>query len=270
MSLSSTIRSLLACFALAVLPIAFACTPGAGEGEGEGEGETGPLAIADVNFWAYQIQRIIIPESQTALVNSSYDMVVIEPTRTEFNYIYSGGPTDVGSPIVEAQDPDPEVDAVRPCVLFSWVPGAPLGDGAGDFGYRLLGRMCASLQQHGRTFKPPDMDRMRHWDRIFYYDKELDPIIIEDTRYDHLFSRGRRNTIARAGEIATDVLDETWKSGDPHVVHGDLHEWNAHVVASRLYAFDFEDVMIATPAQDVSVCLYSSRASSRAWSCISR
>jgi len=173
-------------------------------------------------------------------------------------------PTGYGGLIVEAQDPDPEVDAVRPCVLFSWVPGTPLGDGAGDFGYRLLGRMCASLQQHGRTFKPADMDQMRQWDRIFYYDKELDPIIIEDTRYDHLFSRGRRNTIAQAGEIATHVLEETWKSGDPHVVHGDLHEWNAHVVASRLYVFDFEDVMIATPAQDVSVCLYSSRATARA------
>jgi Ser/Thr protein kinase RdoA (MazF antagonist) len=30
-----------------------------------------------------------------------------------------------------------------------------------------------------------------------------------------------------------------------------------------MYAFDFEDVMIATPAQDVSVCLYSSRAAPR-------
>jgi Ser/Thr protein kinase RdoA (MazF antagonist) len=46
-------------------------------------------------------------------------------------------------------------------------------------------------------------------------------------------------------------------------VHGDLHEWNVHLVRSRLFAFDFEDVMIATPGQDVSVCLYSSRASAR-------
>jgi Ser/Thr protein kinase RdoA (MazF antagonist) len=46
-------------------------------------------------------------------------------------------------------------------------------------------------------------------------------------------------------------------------VHGDLHEWNVHLSRSRLHAFDFEDVMIATPGQDVSVCLYSSRANAR-------
>ncbi|HEX6286744.1 MAG TPA: phosphotransferase, partial [Acidimicrobiia bacterium] len=45
----------------------------------------------------------------------------------------------------------------------------------------------------------------------------------------------------------------------PQVVHGDLHEWNVHMASSRLYAFDFEDVMLALPAQDVSICLYSSR-----------
>jgi Ser/Thr protein kinase RdoA (MazF antagonist) len=43
------------------------------------------------------------------------------------------------------------------------------------------------------------------------------------------------------------------------VVHGDLHEWNVHLTGTRLYAFDFEDVMFALPAQDVAICLYASR-----------
>ncbi|HIE21697.1 MAG TPA: hypothetical protein EYP73_03745 [Acidimicrobiia bacterium] len=65
--------------------------------------------------------------------------------------------------------------------------------------------------------------------------------------------------IARATDLAMDVILRSWAGGDTQVVHGDLHEWNVHVVGSRLFAFDFEDVMLALPAQDVSISLYSSR-----------
>jgi Ser/Thr protein kinase RdoA (MazF antagonist) len=193
-----------------------------------------------------------------AALQRDTDLEVVHPKKTGY-----------GGLIVEAPDPDPESDALRPCVLFSWVPGVPLGDGAGDFGYRLLGRMCASLQKHGRSFTPPGVESMRRWDQVFYYEPDLAPVIIEDSRFDHVFSAGVRRTISDASDLSGEVLKETWSSGDPQVVHGDLHEWNAHVVGTRLYAFDFEDVMLATPAQDVSVCLYSSRAGSRAGSVIS-
>lgn len=169
--------------------------------------------------------------------------------------------TTLGTLIVDAKEP--EAAKTRPCVLFSWVPGAPLADGAGSFGYRLLGRMCASLQQHGRGWQPSKPEGMRRWDRVFYYDETHDPVIVHDSRFDHLFDIYRRKTMDQAAEISEKVIKEEWSSGFPHVVHGDLHEWNVHLSRSRLHAFDFEDVMIATPAQDVSVCLYSSRTSPR-------
>jgi Ser/Thr protein kinase RdoA (MazF antagonist) len=207
------------------------------------------------------VLRVGRPESNTrknidygvawlSALNRDSDLEVVSPIRTEF-----------GSLVVDAREPDS--DTRRPCVLFSWVPGAPLGDGAGSFGYRLLGRVSASLQEHGRTWQIPNPDGMRRWDRVFYYDSVDDPVIVESPRYDHLFDSFRRNTISRATELSEQVIKDAWANNFPHVVHGDLHEWNVHLVQSRLYAFDFEDVMIATPAQDVSVCLYSSRASDR-------
>jgi Ser/Thr protein kinase RdoA (MazF antagonist) len=185
-----------------------------------------------------------------AALNRDTDLEIVAPI-----------PTGYGTFIVQAKDPDSA--KTRPCVLFSWVPGAPLAEGAGSFGYRLLGRVSASLQQHGRTWQPPNPDGMRRWDRVFYYDSDLDPVIFEDSRFDHLFDSYRRKTMIRAAELSEAVIKDAWSNGFPHVVHGDLHEWNVHLVRSRLFAFDFEDVMIATPGQDVSVCLYSSRASAR-------
>jgi len=183
-------------------------------------------------------------------LNRDTDLEIVTPIKTGY-----------GTLVVDAAEPDS--DKTRPCVLFSWIPGAPLADGAGSFGYRLLGRISASLQEHGRTWQVPNPDGMRRWDRIFYYDPELDPVIIDSPRFDHLFDSYRRRTISKASELSERIIKDAWASGFPHVVHGDLHEWNVHLIRSRLHAFDFEDVMIATPGQDVSVCLYSSRASDR-------
>lgn len=183
-----------------------------------------------------------------AALNRDTDLDVVSPI-----------PTGYGALVVEARDE--ESGQALPCVLFSWVPGEPLGDGAGSFGYRMLGRMCAALQEHGRGWQPPKPEGMRRWNRVFYY--EDDPIVIDDHRLDHLFGWGRRRLVECAVELAEKVIESAWATEYPQVVHGDLHEWNVHLVRSRLIAFDFEDMMIATPSQDLSISLYSSRTSPR-------
>ncbi|MEA1901923.1 MAG: phosphotransferase [Actinomycetota bacterium] len=179
-------------------------------------------------------------------LHSEADLDIVAPIRTA-----GGG--------LVAEDVDPETGEVRPCVLFTWVPGVPLGEGSGTFGYRLLGQMSASLQKHGKTWRPPVGAVMRRWNRIFYYDKATDPVIIDDPLFGHLFDIPRRATISKASQVAQSVIDESWSYERAQVVHGDLHEWNVHKVGSRLHAFDFEDVMIALPEQDAAVCLFSTR-----------
>jgi Ser/Thr protein kinase RdoA (MazF antagonist) len=179
-------------------------------------------------------------------LNRDTDLDVVRPIRT------AGG-----SLIVD--EFDPLIGKERPCVLFTWVPGAPLGNKAGPFGYRMLGQLAASLQAHGRLWRPERPEGMRRWDRVFYYGVEFDPVIIASPQFGHLFDSRRRKTISRAGQLAEEVIHDSWERGRPQVVHGDLHEWNVHVIASRIHAFDFEDVMVALPAQDVSISLYHSR-----------
>jgi Ser/Thr protein kinase RdoA (MazF antagonist) len=154
---------------------------------------------------------------------------------------------------------DSQIDKERSCVLFSWIPGQPMGSGSGPFAYRLLGQMCASLQVHGRDWTPPPAAELRTWDRVFYYQEDLGPVIIENPLYSHLFDTARVTTIRKATALAETVIAESYDADAPHLVHGDLHEWNVHMAGSRLYAFDFEDVMYALPSQDISICLYSSR-----------
>jgi cysteinyl-tRNA synthetase, unknown class len=46
----------------------------------------GPLRLGDVRFWAYQIDDMSVPGSVRKLVNSRYDMLVLEPWRTIKGY----------------------------------------------------------------------------------------------------------------------------------------------------------------------------------------
>lgn len=47
--------------------------------------ETGPLALSDVRFWGYQIQSVSDAGAVDALADSHYDMLVLEPTRTDWS-----------------------------------------------------------------------------------------------------------------------------------------------------------------------------------------
>ena len=44
-----------------------------------------PMAIGDVAYWAYQIQDLGAPGAVDVLVKSHYDMLVVEPTRTDWS-----------------------------------------------------------------------------------------------------------------------------------------------------------------------------------------
>jgi Ser/Thr protein kinase RdoA (MazF antagonist) len=166
-------------------------------------------------------------------------------------------PTAGGALIVDEFDDG--IGKERSCVLFSWIPGQPMAGGSGSFAYRLLGEMCASLQAHGRTWSPPETAQLRRWDEVFYYHQDFDPVIIDNPLFGHLFDIPRRTAIRKAIELAQGVIADSYADASPQVVHGDLHEWNVHMAASRLYAFDFEDLMLALPSQDAAICLYSSR-----------
>jgi cysteinyl-tRNA synthetase len=44
-----------------------------------------PIPLSQVQYWAYQIQKINEPGVENALAGSNYDMLVLEPTRTDWS-----------------------------------------------------------------------------------------------------------------------------------------------------------------------------------------
>ena len=92
------ILTMCAFLTLACPPAGDDGTEGEGEGEGEGGSEPQPYALNEIKFWGYQIGEIdnVAGDAVDKLVASKYDMLVIEPTRTDWDLQTDG--TFNGSP----------------------------------------------------------------------------------------------------------------------------------------------------------------------------
>lgn len=215
------------------------------------------LFRADLTDGRRLVLRISQPKSNTR-TNIELEVAwLTQLLRDDRLLVVSPVPTPTGRLVVDL-DAD---DGRRSCVVFTWVPGEPMGDGAGTSGYRAMGRLSALLHTHG-DWRPREPELLRRWDRTFYYPPALDPVVLDEPRYDHLFEGGIRSAMKQAADLADPFIARRWEAGTPQVVHGDLHEWNVHIYMGRAWAIDFEDVMLALPAQDIATSLYGVRSRS--------
>ena len=163
-------------------------------------------------------------------------------------------PARDGGPFVYAGAPG--VPAERRCVLFEWIPGKPLADGASPERFHQLGVLSAQLRLHGARFKPKH--RPMAWDRVFYWNEEFDPVVYDRPEHAHHFTGRRMGVMEEALEVAGQAFHRLDQDA-LQVLHGDLHPWNVHVKGRRMIALDFEDVMWAHPVQDVAITLFYGR-----------
>ena len=61
----------------------------------------GPLPLAEVTFWAYQIQGLAAAGAVDALASARYDMVVVDPTETDWGG--EGNPGDFDATAMAAK-----------------------------------------------------------------------------------------------------------------------------------------------------------------------
>jgi Ser/Thr protein kinase RdoA (MazF antagonist) len=149
------------------------------------------------------------------------------------------------------------VPGPRDCVLFSWVPGRPIGDDATTSDYHALGVLAARLHDHAEGWQMPADLHPLVWDRVFYYPTE--PVVLYEDRYAEHLTPDRRQVVEAVEQRAAAELARLHRERAPIIVHGDLHPWNVHSHRGRLVVFDFEDLMVAAPVQDIAITLFYNR-----------
>ena len=145
-----------------------------------------------------------------------------------------------------------EADGVpgpRNVVVFAWLPGRVLGDQKSSITVAAMGELSARLHRAAVGFVPPRQEALPRHDRAFPFREDV--VVFDDS----LVSPQQLVTFRGAQTVIEAALAELGAAGF-QIVHGDLHPWNVMVSRSGLAAFDFEDLMVAHPVQDVATSLY--------------
>jgi Ser/Thr protein kinase RdoA (MazF antagonist) len=148
----------------------------------------------------------------------------------------------------------PGVPEPRHCVVFSWLAGLDLGDRLTPKNVERFGAFAAKLHGHGASFTPPDNSTLRAADRVFHFDE---PVVLFDDAYAAILPASRRAFFQTVVNRIQDAIDRLKASGEPmRVVHGDLHRWNVKISRGQIAAFDFEEMLLGWPVQDIGTTLH--------------
>ncbi len=237
-----------------------------------------PLALAALESYDIDVDRVELVRNDLngifrvrASDGASYMLRVCLPNHHELATIQSEALW------LEALASDPDISAPRPiparrgaaivtasalgvpeprhCMLFSWLPGRDLQRVASTEHFEKLGRLMARLHRHSRHWQPPESFRVRALDRLYPFG---DPQGLIGPAHQDYFEPETRELIERMERAIQTELLRLYTSGQPQVVHGDLHWGNVKVYRGKLQPLDFEDLALAFPIQDIAISLFYS------------
>jgi Ser/Thr protein kinase RdoA (MazF antagonist) len=153
-----------------------------------------------------------------------------------------------GSLFVRAEDEDGT--GLRRVAIFTWVPGAPLGDEPDPVLVSAFGEATARLHEHGRTFG--SVEGLRTWDSPLIHgersllDPNADVIEPPDRRVFELAATAARAEIARlAGDDRTASDPARGSASRQRLRRGD-----------DVWILDFDDCLLGWPVQDLGVTMW--------------
>ena len=121
--------------------------------------------------------------------------------------------------------------------------------------YRCLGKCSGILHEVSPSFTPGrDFDILTN-DQVFYWDQET-ILTLADPQ---LLPHNRQNLFKRAARSVQNAISKLWDTGEPMVVHNDLHPCNVKVYRGGLSLYDFEDITWGFPEQDIGTAMYHVR-----------
>ena len=145
------------------------------------------------------------------------------------------------------------------CVVFDWIRGRDLATRWTTPNIERYGRLAARLHVGGSRFEPTPGFRIRTATTVFpHCDPEFEdpePLVLFDRVPEGLLPGERKEFFRRVHELAQSAITRLFETRGPLPIHNDLHPWNVMVSRGRIYAIDFENMLMGHPVQDVGTTL---------------
>jgi Ser/Thr protein kinase RdoA (MazF antagonist) len=148
----------------------------------------------------------------------------------------------------------PGVPEPRQCMLCTWVPGVSLGSRVIPANVAKQGELMAQMHTYAATYTLPADFAVKVYDRLYPYNE---PWVLGDPAYLAPLEAAEHDRVQRTIPLVEAALARLSASGQPmQLLHGDLHQWNVLISRNKVYAIDFDDLMLGHPVQDIGISLF--------------
>lgn len=148
----------------------------------------------------------------------------------------------------------PGVPEVRQGMVCVWVPGGPLGGQCSLPNVEKQAALMAHMHACAAAYTLPADFQVKVYDRLYPYPE---PWVLPDPAYVAVLDDDVRAQVAEAIPLVQAALDGLRDSGRARqLLHGDLHQWNVMLAGERVYAIDFDDLLLGYPVQDIGITLF--------------
>ncbi len=148
----------------------------------------------------------------------------------------------------------PGVPEPRQGMICTWVPGVSLGHRLTPTNVAKQGELMAQMHAYAASYTLPENFAVKVYDRVYPY---TEPWILGDPAYLAPLAEAERERVRHTIPLVEAALARLSASGRRmHLLHGDLHQWNVLICRNRVYAIDFDDLLLGHPVQDIGIALF--------------
>jgi len=141
----------------------------------------------------------------------------------------------------------------RRAVLMSWLPGRLLAEQLSPQNFVKFGVLAARLHEHAAQWSIPSDLKIRVRNGL-YVRGEADEL---HERNRELFPEKSYAIFERVRDHVQQAYARLYRDGQGvRIIHADLHQENIKVFRGALHPFDFEDVILGYPVQDIAQTFY--------------
>lgn len=141
----------------------------------------------------------------------------------------------------------------RRAVLMSWIRGRLLAEHLSPHNFTAFGVLAARLHEHAAHWNMPSDLNIRVRNSL-YVRGETDEL---HERNRELFPENSYAIFEHVRDQVQQAYARLYRDGQKvRIIHADLHQENIKVFRGTLHPFDFEDVILGYPVQDIAQTFY--------------
>jgi len=138
--------------------------------------------------------------------------------------------------------------------VYEYFEGTPIDGQETMEWFSEIGRTLAKMHLATENLRFPEHVNPKRWDRVFYFENEKP--VYHKPRYAKYITDEMKEVLDDLVIYLNERLSMFYQTMTPRLIHGNLNPWNVQKYNDKIIIYDFEEVILAYPVQDLAIFLY--------------